>query len=142
MVGGGAQAQRSPPLVLVVEDSEDAYELFSDALAYGGYAVSGAGDGPEAIACARRLLPDLIVLDLGLPGISGCDVALTLKADPLTRQIPILAVTGYVGTDAARRALAAGCEGVISKPCHLDVLLAEVALHVARPAPDTVVRGR
>jgi CheY-like chemotaxis protein len=114
------------PLVLVVEDDEDIYELFSEFLAACGYDVEGASDGVDAVARARRLRPALIVLDMVLPGLSGLEVARALRTFPETRRIPILGLTGLVRRDALDQALRAGCDVLLQKPCPLDRLEEEV----------------
>jgi CheY-like chemotaxis protein len=132
---------RRLPLVLIVEDSDETYELFSDVLAGAGYAVTGADDGVDAIQRARQLQPDLIVLDLGLPRLNGCDAARQLKADDHTKHIPILAVTGYVTNAEAKRAREAGCDGFLAKPCHIDDLVGQVTSHLplTHEAPVLIV---
>lgn len=81
--------------ILIVDDYADALEIWAIYLQGAGYRVSTAVDGASAIARARQLLPDLVVLDLELPGISGFEAARTLRADPETADIPLIAATGY-----------------------------------------------
>jgi CheY-like chemotaxis protein len=118
---------RRLPLVLLVEDDEDSYEVFSEMLASAGYAVSGASDGEQAVSSAKRLLPDLIVMDLELPKVSGYDATRAIKSDPETRDIPILALTGSISGKRHQEAIEAGCDAFLNKPCSLDALLAEVS---------------
>src|SRR5258708_35382093 len=103
----GELSHRSEPLVLVVDDSETTYELFSDFLASSGFAVAGASNGVEAVDAALRLHPDVIVMDFDLPLRNGCDAARVLKSDERTHQIPLLLLTGYAHPrfiDMARQA--------------------------------------
>jgi two-component system, cell cycle response regulator DivK len=122
---------RAQPLILIVDDCEEHYELYSEALATGGFQVIGAGDGREGVERAQRTQPDLIILDLGLPILDGCEATRQLKADPRTRIIPILILTGYVRTGVLEAARRAGADAVLSKPCSLDRLLEEAALLLA-----------
>ncbi|HXU71519.1 MAG TPA: response regulator [Polyangia bacterium] len=117
---------RPLPLLLVVEDFEELYELYSDFLAGAGYAVTGSSTGEQAIAEAHRLIPDLIIMDLGLPRMNGWDAIHLLKTDGATGHIPILALTGHVQHRFADAAREAGADGVLLKPCPLDELLNEI----------------
>jgi two-component system, cell cycle response regulator DivK len=117
---------RPLPLLLVVEDFEELYELYSDFLAGAGYAVAGSSSGEQAIADARRLQPDLVIMDLGLPRMNGWEAIHHLKADPTTHAIPIIALTGHVQSRFADVAREAGADVVLLKPCPLDTLLGEI----------------
>jgi len=81
--------------VLVVDDYADARNLWAEYLHLAGFAVLTAADGPEALATVQSNLPDVILLDLELPGLSGLEVAAELKASPETRHIPLIATTGH-----------------------------------------------
>src|SRR5689334_10778899 len=87
--------EKAEPLVLVVEDLEDAYELLTDLLAEAHFTVVGACNGIDAVDTAVKLLPDLIVMDLSLPLMGGCEAARLLKSDDRTKEIPIIALTGH-----------------------------------------------
>ena len=89
-------------------------------------AVSTAVDGAAAIAQAERLLPDLIVLDLELPRVSGFDVAKRLRANPDTQIIPLIAATGYSHLKQLDRARDAGFDQIVIKPCDPDLLVEEI----------------
>ncbi|HWE31506.1 MAG TPA: response regulator [Polyangia bacterium] len=117
---------RSAPLLLVVEDFEELYELYSDFLAGAGYAVEGSSTGEEAIEEARRLVPDLILMDLGLPRMNGWEAIQLLKSEPATSHIPVVALTGHVQRRFADLARQAGADAVLLKPCPLDELLHEI----------------
>ncbi len=114
------------PLVLVVEDFEDLYELYSDFLASAGYAVQGTNNGAEAIIEAQRTQPDLILMDLALPRMSGWEAIERIKSDPDTRHIPIIALTGHVRRRYSDLARHAGADLVLWKPCPLNQLAAEI----------------
>src|SRR5262245_41378448 len=114
------------PRLLLVEDRADIFELYRNLLSSLGYDVAGATDGEAAIEQAQRLLPDLIVMDHGLPKLDGCEATRRLKADARTRHIPIVMVSGYVQEEVMARARAAGCDAFFVKPLPLDRLIDEV----------------
>jgi two-component system, cell cycle response regulator DivK len=115
---------RRPAVVLVVEDSEEAYELLSDVLADADFEVVGAQNGIDAVDTAVKLLPDLILMDLSLPLMGGCEATRLLKIDERTRNIPIIALTGH--HNYAEMAKQAGCDAFFTKPCPPEKLLAEI----------------
>lgn len=120
----GADVPR--PLVLVVEDFADAREMYSAFLALSGMRVLEASNGAEAVRIAAESRPDVIVMDLGLPGLDGWEVTRRLKADGRTAGIPVIALSGQVlprHTEEARRA---GCVAVLLKPFPPGALAAEV----------------
>jgi two-component system, cell cycle response regulator DivK len=105
------------PLILLVEDFEDAREMYSDYLAFSGFRVATATNGQEALDQARTLNPDLILMDLSLPGIDGWEATRILKADPATRHLSIVALSAHALAADGEGARAAGCDGFIAKPC-------------------------
>jgi CheY-like chemotaxis protein len=112
--------------ILIVDDYPDALDIWALYLRSMGYRVSTASDGAAAIAQAERLLPDLIVLDLELPHVSGFDAAKHLRANPATRGIPLIAATGYSHRGQLDRALEAGFDQIVIKPTDPDVLVGEI----------------
>lgn len=112
--------------ILIVDDYEDALDIWSIYLQSVGFRVSTAIDGASAIAKAKSLLPDLMVLDLELPGISGFEVARTLRADAETKDIPLIAATGYSHVRQLTLAREVGFDAVVVKPCDPDTLLLEI----------------
>ena len=112
--------------ILIVDDYPDAVDIWALYLRSMGYRVSTASDGAEAIAQAERLLPDLIVLDLELPHVSGFDVAKHLRANPDTHDIPLIAATGYSHRGQLDQARDAGFDHILVKPADPDVLVAEI----------------
>ena len=112
--------------ILIVDDYPDALDIWALYLRSMGYRVSTASDGAQAIAQAERLLPDLIVLDLELPHVSGFDVAKHLRANPATEAIPLIAATGYSHRGQLDRALAAGFDQIVIKPTDPDALVEEI----------------
>ncbi|MEX1127030.1 MAG: response regulator [Vicinamibacterales bacterium] len=120
------------PFALVVEDDRDSCELFAEALKSVGIRALGVSQGMDAVRLAKALAPDLIVVDYRLPDITGAEVCRQLRDDPVTEQVPIIAVTG--APDAMR---ADGClaDAILTKPCRLDTFLAASRLFL-RPARD------
>jgi CheY-like chemotaxis protein len=114
------------PLVLVVDDYQDAREMYSEYLKVSGYRVAEARTGLEAVAKARELKPDCILMDLSLPGIDGWEATRQLKSDKSTTHIPIVAITGHASELASRDARAAGCSSYVLKPALPDAVVAEV----------------
>ena len=105
--------------VLVVEDNELNLKLFCDLLEAHEYVTEGVRDGREAVVSARAFQPDLIVMDIQLPHVSGLELIGQLKADAALRAIPIMAVTAYAGREDEERIRAAGADAYVSKPISL-----------------------
>ena len=122
------QTQNSPEpkTILIVEDHELNMKLWSDVLEAQDYALLKTAYGLEAVEIARERRPDLILLDIRLPDISGFEVARRLKADEATRSIPVVALTAFAQTEHQREALASGCDGYISKPVNVVSFLRTV----------------
>ena len=114
------------PLILVVDDYEDAREMYAEYLRFCGFRVAEARNGNEALEQAFSLMPDLILMDLSLPGMDGWEATRQLKADERTRQIPIVALTGHALAGASEGAKRAGCDSFVTKPCLPDDLVVEV----------------
>lgn len=105
--------------VLVVEDNELNLKLFCDLLRAHGIAAQPVRDGREAVARARELVPDLIIMDIQMPHVTGYELILELMADEQLRAIPVMAVTAYAGRDDEDRIRAAGARSYVSKPISL-----------------------
>jgi len=114
------------PLVLVVDDYDDAREMYAESLIVCGFRVAEAADGLRAIELAQELSPDVILMDLSLPGLDGWEATRRLKADARTMHIPVVALTGHAMTSAIDRARQAGCDRFVVKPALPDVVVAEV----------------
>lgn len=112
--------------ILVVEDNDLNRKLFCDVLRAHGYAVEPVSDGSEALGRARSYVPNLIVMDIQLPNLSGLELIESLKSDRDLRQIPILAVTAYAGRGDEERIREAGAEGYLSKPVSIKPFVAAV----------------
>jgi two-component system, cell cycle response regulator DivK len=123
--------------ILIVDDYPDALDIWALYLGSLGYEISTASDGAQALAQAQRLLPDLIVLDLELPRISGYEVARQLRANPDTQHIPLIAATGYSHGHQLDLARASGFDEIVIKPCDPDALVEIIRrlLHSAQMIP-------
>ena len=119
------------PLVLVVDDVPDGREICAEYLAFRGYDVATAEDGQEALDKTASLLPDVILMDLSLPGIDGWEATRRLKQDARTKHIRIIALTAHALPSAHERARAAGCDVVVTKPVLPEDLVLEVQRQLA-----------
>ncbi len=118
--------QSDAPLILVVDDYQDAREMYAEYLQFSGFRVAEARNGNEAVAQAFSLRPDLILMDLSLPGMDGWEATRVLKADERTKHIPVVALTGHALAGASEGARKAGCDSFVTKPCLPDDLVVEV----------------
>ena len=105
--------------VLVVEDNELNLKLFCDLLRAHGFLADPVRDGREAVARAGETRPDLIIMDIQMPHVTGDELIVELKADELLHAIPIMAVTAYAGREDEERIRAAGADAYVSKPISL-----------------------
>ena len=112
--------------ILIVDDYADALDIWAIYLQSMGYRVSTAADGLSAVTMAEEQLPDLIVLDLELPGLTGFEVAQRLRATPATSPIPLIAATGYSHARQLDMARQSGFDAVVVKPCDPDLLVQEI----------------
>lgn len=113
--------------VLIVEDNVLNMRLFGDLLEATGYTVLKCVDGAKAVGLALEHQPDLIVMDIQLPEVSGLDITRWLKDDECTRMIPVLAVTAFAMRTDEKLVREAGCEGYLSKPIQIRSFLSTVA---------------
>ena len=120
-----------PKKILVVEDNELNLKLFCDLLRAHGYEAEPVRDGREAMATAREFVPDLIVMDIQMPHISGLELIELLKADEALKAIPIMAVTAYAAKGDEERIRDAGAEGYVSKPISVIRFVEAVAALLA-----------
>ena len=112
--------------ILVVEDNERNLKLVRDVLQYAGYDVIAASSGEQGVALARERMPDLVLMDLQLPEMDGAEALRILRDDPLTRAIPVVAVTAFAMKDDRERALDAGFDSYIEKPISVRALPEQV----------------
>jgi len=112
----------SKPRVLIVDDHPDGREMVSEYLKYLGFTVNDAQDGQEAIALAESWSPDIILMDLQMPGLDGWEVTRRLKADARTKNILVVALTAHALEREVQAARTAGCDAVVPKPYALPLL--------------------
>ncbi len=112
-------AKKRTGKVLVVEDNELNMRLFCDLLTAFGYTTFQCRDGAKAVEIARTETPDLIIMDIQLPEVSGLDITRWLKDDAKVAHIPVLAVTAFAMRADEQRVREAGCEGYLSKPIQI-----------------------
>jgi CheY-like chemotaxis protein len=113
---------KSAKKILLVEDNNDVRELLALFMKRLGYQVFEAATGVEAIDLAATVQPDLIMMDIRMPEMNGAEATTSLKANPSTRDIPVLVVTAYAAGIDTRRALAAGAAEILHKPLDLTTL--------------------
>lgn len=118
-----AYTARMSKKILIVEDNDLNLKLFRDLLGANGFTTFETREGIEAIAMTRNIQPDLIIMDIQLPEISGLDVTRKIKADESIRHIPVIAVTAFAMKDDEEKIMGAGCEGYLSKPIAIDDFL-------------------
>jgi CheY-like chemotaxis protein len=112
--------------VLIVEDNEDNLLIYSTILRYSGFTVIEARDGQAGIDAAKQDHPGLILMDVSIPILDGWEATRRLKADPATRDIPIIALTAHALASDQQKAVDAGCDDYIPKPAEPRVVLAAV----------------
>jgi len=118
--------------IMVAEDNEPSRDALSRRLERKGYRILLAVDGEQAVSIARSSLPDLILMDLGLPGIDGWEATRQLKADAATRHIPLIVLSAHAMTNDREMALAAGGDDFDTKPVRFQQLLAKIEALLAR----------
>jgi two-component system cell cycle response regulator DivK len=118
--------------VLIVEDNPTNMTLVVFLLQSAGYTVLSAQDAEAGLTLAREELPDLILMDIQLPGMDGLEATAMLKGDEATRAIPVIALTALAMRGDEERIRAAGCDGYIAKPMQYQELLAAIAAQLAR----------
>lgn len=129
--------------ILLVEDYDDAREMYRDYLEFSGFSVHTARDGHEALVKARSLMPDLILMDLSMPGLDGWEATRLLKSDPATSGLVIVALSAHALAAEGERARQAGCDGFIAKPCLPHDLVDQMLAYVkVQPTADRPRRQR
>jgi two-component system, cell cycle response regulator DivK len=127
--------------ILVVDDNRDNRELVVKVLGRHGYRLCEAADGETALLAARTERPDLILMDISLPGLDGYEVTRRLQNQEDCRHIPVVALTAHAMRGDREKALAAGCCDYITKPINVRELPAQVARNLSRTAPSAVPAG-
>lgn len=120
-------------VVLIVEDNPINRDVLGRRLERRGYSIRFAVDGPSGIAASRSLMPDIVLMDIGLGEMDGCEATRQIKADPVTTGIPIIALTASAFESDRQNALAAGCIDFDTKPVDLARLLEKMETALARP---------
>src|SRR5687767_5586201 len=120
-----AESDRAP-LVLLVDDHEDARVMYEEGLEHARLRVAHATDGDHALLKIMSLLPDVVVMDLAMPIVDGWEATARIKTHPKTKHIPVIVLTGQVTESALTRAVEAGADAVLTKPCTPDALVAVI----------------
>ena len=115
-----------PKRILIVEDNELNMKLLNDVLEAYGYDIVKTGSGAAVLDLARTHRPDLVLMDIQLPDMSGLEAVRQLKSDGQTQSIPVIAVTAFAMSGDERKALDSGCDGYIAKPIMLREFLATI----------------
>jgi CheY-like chemotaxis protein len=114
------------PKILLVEDNEFNRDMLSRRLQRRGFHIFDAGDGEEAVRLASELVPDLVLMDINLPGMDGWEATRRIRTNPLTASIPIIALTAHAMTGDREKTLGAGCNEYETKPVNFESLLAKM----------------
>ena len=112
--------------ILIIEDTPDNRQILRDLLSAAGYALIEAADGAAGVAAALAHRPDLILMDMQLPGLDGYEATRRIRACPATANIPVIAVTSYALSGDEAKARAAGCDAYVTKPFSPRALLATI----------------
>jgi two-component system cell cycle response regulator DivK len=127
----GPEKATSAKTVLIVEDNELNMKLFNDLLEVHGYATLQSREGEEALRLARRHKPDLIIMDIQLPEVSGLEVTKRLKEDKNLRDIPVVAVTAFAMKGDEEKIRAGGCEAYLAKPITVNTFIDTVRKYLS-----------
>lgn len=128
--------------VLVVDDSAPFVQMLEKMLTLAGYEVRGAYDGPDGLSLATRWLPDLILLDISMPGLDGYEITRTLRKRPDTEDIPIIAVSAYAALDDKLNGFNAGLNDYVSKPFDMPELIARMRVHLQSKREQSTAKAR
>ena len=120
------------PLVLIVEDNPRNLKLVRDLLAFAGYRTLDASNGEDGVALARAHRPDLVLMDVQLPGIDGVEALARVRADPEIADLRVVALTAFAMKDDRERFLAAGFDGYLEKPLSVRDFPAQIEAMLAR----------
>jgi CheY-like chemotaxis protein len=120
--------------VLLVEDNEDNRTIYTTILRHVGHEVIEASNGEDGIRLALERQPNVILMDVAMPGIDGWEATRRLKGDPQTARIPVIALTAHAMAEDRQRAVDAGCEGYLAKPIEPRRVVEEVARMLERIA--------
>ena len=140
--GTGGTSERRRPLVVLAEDNEDTRHVYGLILRHFGYDVADAPTGEEAVSVTRSLHPDLVLMDIGLPGIDGWEASSILKSDPETGTIPVVAFSARISSTTDLAARSAAFDGFILKPISPMVLVQRVDAYLKLLCAESYVRFR
>ena len=138
----GDGRQLATKCVLLVEDDALSLKLMRDVLIARGYSIAEATNGPDALELAKLAHHDLIVMDVGLPGMDGVEVTRRLKSDKATARVPVLAVTAYAMPGDEDRMREAGCDEFLTKPLSFALFVTLVDFLSGRPLNQSFANGR
>jgi CheY-like chemotaxis protein len=124
-------------VIFLVEDHQDTRQMYEEFLSM-SFEIVAAGDGARALEMIRASPPDLLITDLSLPGLDGFQLVALIRQDPQLRRIPIICLSGYGGHAHEQRALDAGCDRILQKPCMPDALEAVVLEALMQVRPRTM----
>ncbi|MBR9991080.1 MAG: response regulator [Gemmatimonadetes bacterium] len=128
--------RRERQLILLVDDDPHDREIYGSILCYNGFDVMCASDGSSGVRLARNIVPDVVLLDIGLPDLHGLDLCSTLRTDPDTAAIPVVALSAYAEARMGEQARLAGCTRYIEKPASPVAVLHEIEQLVGKaPLP-------
>ena len=122
------------PTILLVEDNELNRDMLARRLARRDFRVVVASDGQEGVALAQAEGPDLILMDMSLPGVDGWEATRRIKADPRTRRIPVIALTAHAMAGDREKSMDAGCDDYDTKPVELARLLKKIKALLGLPS--------
>jgi CheY-like chemotaxis protein len=132
MESSSVVAETKVPLVLIVEDDPDIRRLYAVMLKHAGYRVAETDAAVDGLERVKTLKPDVVLMDLALPGVDGYEATRRLKADPATAHVPIIVVTAHGYRAHLREASLAGANGFLAKPVKTSELLRSVKEVLAR----------
>lgn len=121
-----------PRTILIIEDNPLNLELASDLLEAAGYIVLRANAAEEGLQLARESRPDLVLMDVSLPGMDGLEATAALKKDPATARIPVVALTAHAMKGDEEKAMSAGCAGYLTKPIDTRAFISTIAAYLKK----------
>jgi CheY-like chemotaxis protein len=130
---GSGRPSRERQIVLLVDDDPHDREIYGQILCYNGFDVVCAGNGASGMQLARRVMPDIVLLDIGLPDLHGLDLCSSLRTEENTSEIPVIALSGYAEARMGEQARLAGCTRYIEKPASPVTVLHEIENLVGKP---------
>jgi CheY-like chemotaxis protein len=121
-------------VVLLVEDDPDTRQMYAQWLEFFGFNVAQAGNGLEGVESARRVHPDVVLMDVAMPKMDGLEATRRLKHDPQTADVPVVILSAFASPQDRKRAFDAGADEFLAKPCDLDLVRARLEHYSASSA--------